>query len=474
MSVPDLATKLDTLDAAGSFVTEAESVITVSDVPLSETREVARHCDGLGWKVTFQDKRENKWSSDELAEEYAPFTIIIQKPDAPADVLRLVSNAGLLDWLSRADDRRVWQIGSLQTAFRTFAIAFEPWDSRSLEPHQHVETRAARRLVREATVIRQVPESINRWLLSEPEDFPTDDGAAATWANLAAFKLTLVLPTELDGERQILRFNGPPRLDLKVPSELSEILANLSMEGFLSLQAAVDWVFEIEREAEMRHILLATELARSRGSEDVTETFLKENIADALAGAKTAYQMQLAGMSGDALKALSELRKAISEDTAKTADGTRQIITAVAGALAVGVGMIAARLSGTVNPDLLKIVLGLAATYVAITILSGALLTRLQRKTRKAWQPRLYRFLPTSDYDALVSNPAKTAERTLLGASVLGVVAIILMLYAMSWVVKENVEADQNQREVEQVPAAAAATPVEGRSADPNVEASTP
>ena len=474
MSVSDLATKLDALDAAGYFVTEAEDVITVSDAPLAETKGLLGLCDAIGWDITIQDKHENVWSPDQLAPEYAPYTLVINKPGTTTDVLRLVSCAGFMDWLSRGDDRRVWQIGALKTAFRTYAVAFEPWDSASLEPNEKLETRAPRRLVREATIVRQVPDSMNRWLLTEPDDFPTDDSAAASWANLAALKLMLALPTELDGERQILRFSGPPRLDLSVPSEPAAILTNLTIKGFLSLQAAVDWVFELEREAEMRHILLATELARSRGGEDATEIFLKENIADALAGAKTAYQMQLAGMSGDALKALSDLRKAISEDTAKTADGTRQIITAVAGALAVGVGMIAVRLSSNVNPDFLKIVLGLAATYVAITILSGALLTRLQQNVRKAWQPRLYRFLPTSDYDALVSNPAKTAERALWGASALGVIAILTMFFAMSWVSKETVEADQNPQEAENASATATTTPVEGASTDAAVEVPAP
>jgi len=113
------------------------------------------------------------------------------------------------------------------------------------------------------------------------------------------------------------------------------------------------------------------------------------------------------------------------------ADGTRQIITAVAGALAIGVGLIAARLSGSVNPTLVQVVLALAATYVAVTILTGVLFTLLQRRLRKAWQPRLYRFLTKRDYDALVGGPAKMAERALWGASALGVLAVVLMVVAI-------------------------------------------
>jgi len=142
--------------------------------------------------------------------------------------------------------------------------------------------------------------------------------------------------------------------------------------------------------------------------------------------------MQLAGMSSDALKTLSELRKTVSDDTAKVAEGTRQIITAVAGALAIGAGLIAARLSGSVDPALVTIVMVLAITYVAITILSGISFTLLQRSVRKAWQPRLYRFLAPADYASLVGHPAKRAEYALWAASLLGTVAAALMALAIS------------------------------------------
>ena len=139
-------------------------------------------------------------------------------------------------------------------------------------------------------------------------------------------------------------------------------------------------------------------------------------------------------MSSDALKTLSELRKSVSDDAAKVADGTRQIVTAVAGALAIGAGLIAARTAGSVNPVLVIMVMALAATYVGITILAGVLFTLLQRRVRKAWQPRLYRFLSKPDYDALVGGPANTAERALWWSSALGVAAIILMAVAIAYV----------------------------------------
>ena len=428
LSVASLAQQLDALDLGAAFVTEGEDVVTVSNVPTVDALDLGRRCRDIGWVVRVEDREENAWPLDDLDDEYAPFTVVINKPVGPAGVLRLLTNVGLAEWLERDDGRRIWQVARLETAFRTYAVTFAPWDAVGPPPYAGNESRSARRLVREVAGIRAVPESVNRWLLADKNVFPGDAAAARTWGEIAARRLMLVLPNEVDGEQHLLRFKGPPRLDLRLAVPGLDVLPVLTLDGFLALQKAVDWVFELEREAEMRHILLAAEFARSGGSGDAAPEFVRDNVADALAGAKTAYQVQLSGISSDALKTLSELRKSVSDDTAKVAEGTRQIITAVAGALAIGVGLVAARLSGTVDPTLIKIILLLAATYVAITILSGVSFTFLQRKVRKAWQPRLYRFLTSTDYDALVGGPARTAERALWGASVLGLVAIALMV----------------------------------------------
>jgi hypothetical protein len=434
LSVANLAARLDALDAAGAFVTEGEAAVTVSNLRVAAAREIAGLCEALGWAVRIEDAADTQWPLEALDEAFEPFRLILDKPTPPNGVLRVLTNTGFAAWLARDDDRAVWQIARLKSAFWSYAVQFAPWGDGELNPPSDTNPRRARTFVRETAGRRMVPASMSRWLLVDREGFPEEDPAAKIWAGMASRMLMLSLPDEVDAEQQILRFNGPPRLNLSLPSARADALGALGRDGFLSLQAAVDWVFEVEREAEMRHILLATELARCGGTGNAAEAFLRDNIAYAQAGAKMAYQVQLSGMSSDALKTLSELRKSVSDDTAKVADGTRQIVTAVAGALAIGAGLIAARLAGSVNPVLVIMVMALAATYVAITILAGVLFTLLQRRVRKAWQPRLYRFLSKPDYDALVGGPANTAEKALWWSSALGVVAIILMAVAITYV----------------------------------------
>jgi hypothetical protein len=434
LSVANLAARLDALDAGGAFVTEGEANVTVSNLRVATAREVGEQCAALGWAVRIEDAADTEWPLAALDKAYEPFRLIIDKPPVGDGVLRLLTNTGFAAWLGRDDTRADWQIGRLTAEFQTYAVRFAPWNEDDPNHVADTNARRARTLVREIAGQRMVPASMSRWLLVDRDGFQDEDPAAKIWAAFASRMLMLSLPDEFDAEQQALRFKGPPRLILSLPAAAADLFVALGREGFLALQASVDWVFEIEREAEMRHILMSTELARCGGSGDAADAFLKDNIADALAGAKTAYQVQLSGMSSDALKTLSELRKSVSDDTAKVADGTRQIITAVAGALAIGAGLIAARLTGSVNPVLVVAVMALAAIYVAITIFAGVLFTLLQRRVRAAWQPRLYRFLSKPDYDALVGGPAKTAEKALWWSSGLGSAAIVFMAIAIAYV----------------------------------------
>lgn len=431
LSVKNLAAHLDTLDAGDAFVSEGETSITVSGLNVAAARDISDRCTELDWAVHIEDTAGTHWASTDLDEDFAPFRLTLEKPAPPTGVLRLLTDTGFAEWLEREDARADWQVAGLTSTFRCYAVTFGPWSEAPALPAIDEHARSARGLVREIAGQRSVPFSLSNWLIAHSGSFPESNCTAAVWMRCAARKLILALPDEFDSEAQSLRFKGPPRLDLKLPAAGVDLESGLGHKGFLALQAALDWTFEIEREAEMRHILLATELARSGGTSNTADLFVKENIADALASAKLAYQMQLAGMSSDVLKTLSELRKTVSDDTAKVADGTRQIIAAVAGALAIGAGLIAARLTGSVNPALVNIVMALAATYVAITIISGVLFSLLQRSVRKAWQPRLYRFLTEADYKSLVGKPARTAEIALWACSALGVVAIILMTLAI-------------------------------------------
>ena len=433
MSVANLAARLDALDAGGAVVAEAERSVAVSRLEAATAIEVLQLAEALDWPAHIFDAADSEWTAATIDDAFGPFQVVIDKPEGPANVLRLLTNVGFGEWLGRDDARSHWQVARLTGPISAQSLCVTGWDADAVEPLVAVARRSPRTLVREYLGQRSVPQSLGRWLLREGETARLEDASASVWARAAALNLMLALPDEYDSERQMLRFKGPPRLDLQLPAD-QDIVAVIEAEGFAMLQMALQWVFEVERETEMRHILLATEVARCGGSGEQASPFLRENLGAAFEGARTAYQIQLAGLSSDTLKSLAELRKSVTDETAKVIEATRQIIAAVAGALAVGVGLIAARITTTTNPWLIAIVMAIAGIYVAITIHSGISFMYLQREVRLQWQPRLYRFLSKHDYETLVSNPAAKAEGMLKMAAKLGGLAVALTAAAIFFV----------------------------------------
>lgn len=433
MSIENLAARLDVLDAEGAVVAEAEHSVAVSRLEAAVAVEVLNLAEGLDWPAHIFDAANSEWTAETIHEDYGPFQVIIDKPTGPKNVLRLLTNVAFSEWLARDDARNHWQVARLTRSIFAQGLCVTAWDVDVVEPLVDVAQRSPRTLVREYQGQRGVPQSLGRWLLREGETITLEDASASVWSRVAARNLILALPDEYDSERQMLRFKGPPRLDLQLPAD-HDLITALEAKGFAMLQTALQWVFEVERETEMRHILLATEIARCGGSGEEASSFLRENLSAAFDGARTAYQIQLAGLSSDTLKVLAELRKSVTDETAKVIEATRQIIGAVAGALAVGVGLIAARITTTTSPWLIAIVMAIAGIYVAITIHSGISFMQLQREVRLQWQPRLYRFLSKHDYKALVSDPTGKAEGMLKLSAKLGGLAVMLTATAILFV----------------------------------------
>lgn len=467
LSVESLAARLDALDADGAFVSESEAIVSISNLSAAIAREIGALALTLGWGTVAFDGAGNDWTVEDLDEPFAPFRVDLEKPLGPAGVLRLLTNVGFASWLGRDVSIVHWQVAQLTTEIVAVGACFTPWRNEITELSPGLALRCPRTLVREFAGQRAVPASIARWLLRDVDTLSLHDPAARVWAEHASRMLLLSLPDEFDVDRGSLRFRGPPRLELSYPAMGEPITTILGLPGIKDLQAALAWVFEIERESEMRHILLATELARCGGTGEEAPEFLRDYLGAALEGAKTAYQLQLAGMSSDALKTLVELRKSVTDETAKVSDATRQIITAVASALAVGAGLIAARMTTNASPLLIILVMVMAGSYVAITILSGVMFTFLQRKVRKEWQPRLYRFLSQPDYEALVASPARTAEKALWYSSILGALAIIVMAIAIFLIppaLSEHIDNSPIPKNVSAPPLVQAHTPPKNRT----------
>jgi len=133
-----------------------------------------------------------------------------------------------------------------------------------------------------------------------------------------------------------------------------------------------------------------------------------------------------------ALKAMTDLRKAIGEEIGKLSDTTRQIAAAVAAALFAGIALIAARLVIESPDPIVKAasaVIGVVLfLYVAAVVGSGIQYVRLQRRLRAEWHAKIYRFIPDEDYKRMVTQPAASAELGFAIAAWIGAGAAALLL----------------------------------------------
>lgn len=197
-------------------------------------------------------------------------------------------------------------------------------------------------------------------------------------------------------------------------------------------------MFDNAREAEVKHILLSAEIARSGRADGEVQEYFRENLAAALDCARIAYQMAVSEITKDTLKSLTDLRKAVTEETSKATDATRQAIAAISTALTVGLGLIAARLTLQINPYLISIVMAVAVGYTVLNVMSGRKFINIQRKLRKDWQPKLYRFLSEAEFKKMVGEPIEQAEGLFYkvscrGIAMLGVAALGISIYAFTY-----------------------------------------
>lgn len=426
----------------GAFIAESAESVTVSNLSVEAARSLLSHVNALGWTSAAFDTEGNQWDANNLPEAFAPFRVALDKPRMHNGALVILTNFGFAAFLRVGHPSTVWRVArfvnTLQTRGRTF-MSWEATDDRAIGE----STKSPRALVRETAAQRLAPEDIRPWIAID-QNYSFDDDASRVWADACVIANLNAIPDEIESNTGNLKFKGPPRLSLSRNDGPDSPFAQLGADAFLELQRVVSWIYENDREAEVRHLLFSAEIARSGGGIDDVFARLKRDCSAAFDGAKIAYQMSISDLGKDTLRALGDLKKSVTEDTSRVADATRQTVTAVSSALAVGLGLLAARIASAASPWLIFGVLIIVALYVFAIVYSGYAFISLQRKLRVDWQPRLYRFLSDEDFKRMVKDPSADAETTFFRTATVGIVAVVLLLIAFPFTTKFTVNSTNN------------------------------
>lgn len=450
MSLITLARTIDSLVLDhGVYIDESNDRATVSNLSAEHVIELQAICVALTWSTQLFDSAGELWDTEPEI-DYGPYRLEIDKPAPAEDTIQLLSNRAFSKLLLEGHAASKWKVAQIECTLLAGTRVIAPWNV-----DQVVEitaaTKSPRTLVKEFGGERKVPDDVRPWLADAlPEHF--DHPSTQVWVHAASAALIRCLPNEIDAETEDLKFRGPPRLVLPKFDGTND---PLDQKTYTTLVCAITWVFENQREAEMRHVLLAAELARSGTMVENAGSFLKQNLADAWESAKIAYEMAIAESGRDTLKVLSDLRKAVTEETAKLSDMGRQLNAAVAAALATGIGLMAARVATNASPLLITLVMVIVAIYIATIIISGLQFMSLQRQLRQDWQHRLYRFLPKEEYQKMVVSPTRKAERTFTLMAWLGGIAVTLLTgVCIYWAFNEQENSPQLKQQTtsEQAP----------------------
>ncbi|UJQ94137.1 hypothetical protein [Mariluticola halotolerans] len=427
LSLKKFGRRLDTLSAENRvLLNEGVDSIVLSELSAADATEVAELIADAGLTWNGENAADGSVASgEEFDSALEPYRFTVDKP-AMEQVAVLFTLVGLGQWLERDLPSIGWKHIQTKQPFNTLARRFLTWDDKSQPKAQEIRRPEPRNLVRESGD-PSVPSRIDPWLLDIPLSLmPLGDPVFDEWARYSIQVARRCLASEILADGTIV-YAGPPKMkvDGKVDLQVSKDL-------LFQFQRALRWVYETEHQSEIRHSLLGAELSRHSLAGDITAATLESSIE----GAKIAYRLSLSDLSKDSLKAIADVRKAVTEEINKTADTARQLTTAVAGAVFLGLGVVAARVTSNAPPAILIALSFVLAAYIGAIIFASAHYMRLQEDLRSDWKQRYFSFLGVKDYEKLVTAPLAAAKKGFVivsyiagfisAAMVIGVIILVM------------------------------------------------
>ena len=336
-----LGALLDELDQTGkAVITEKSNRLIVDGLAAEDALELLSVEGGLE-RLELQDSEPSDVTDVSLINAtLEPYRIVWAHRNLPVETQAFLTTRGFREWCSSpCTTSHVW-LAQLEQPFESFGVRFSPWgDDTAFDPLK-IEAKP-RRLVRDLSEGFRVPEQLGSYILRESSSPRLDNHSFVVWAQASVLAVCHSLASEVETDGTLV-FKGSPVVRARIPVNPIHSFDDVTLEH---LQCLARWTFLLETEVETRHGLVVAEVARTGAADSDAGTLFASCAGPALEGAKIAHHFMVQKISGDSLKALSDLRKAVSDETSKLADSTRQLAAAVGTALFAGIGAVVTRLT---------------------------------------------------------------------------------------------------------------------------------
>ena len=447
-AVPSLAARIAAAAGGAGVITESIIEYTIHGVLDEETSRLLsvfataaaqqRFAD-----VNVQDRFGEAVPIENIAATRGTVDVFIRKPNTLTtfyffEGARL--EALFADDASMRCARRV-RIASGIAPFQTEQCSFDHWtvavpDAADAPAQENVELRL---LVADLSPDRRVPSSIGNLLLASPA--PASPALRA-WEQHAARTLPCVLVKEVreNAGSDVLVLTSPRRVYIPAPDGTVPDATVLSAE----LDAA-RWIYASGPGVENRLTFFTTELSRSWPETATWNGAFANAGPSALEAARAAQRLFLSGKTAEVLKALGDLRKALTDEGSKVMQQSRDLSSSLWRDFAIAIAALAARVAAGANSltsqsfDLpISLLLGFVCAFLAyslfVTLTSNWRFLAAAKSSRETWTRKTYGFLQQAELDELSSAPMAEVENVYkwtawrVGTAYVMVIAVLVVV----------------------------------------------
>lgn len=345
--------------------------------------------------------------------------IKLKKINTPSELF-FFSITGLTQNLGsrRLETSKTIYIAEEFTAFKTLSCHFKRWDLSTPEPETGKDSDKftaidVRRFVSDFTG-SQISLDHLFWVTPNlPEK--TDD-TTEQWLTLATQKAGVLLFSEISNNANgtTLKLKGSRDIELPLVQNSTELTPDQNRK----IHSAIGWIFETARDAETRHTLLCQRLSNNEVKKsEPWLSFIARTISSAHTAAREDYKNHLFIKTGDLLKAVTDIRKTVSDETNKIIEKTQSLSANLLrdASIAFVVAALRQTLSAkniitTESTSIFMLAtIGWLIISISLTGYQNKLFIRTQIRFRNNWSKGLSSLIPKKELNKISRRPFKEA-----------------------------------------------------------------